>query len=70
MSEPLDARPARKDLTDREVAKLLGAVVSGLLEMSDAKSVRNAVRWWANSDKAWEMLQFVQGEIAKEMEIE
>ena len=49
----LSVQPSRTDLTDRECARLLGAVLSGLCLMADKQSVRDAVRWWAESDEAW-----------------
>jgi len=56
----LDSRPARTDLTDRECTKFLGAVLSGLLQMTDITTLRDAVRWWAEQDKAWEVLDLIQ----------
>ena len=52
----LDTKPARTDLTDRECAKLLGAVIAGLCQMAPSEAVRAAVRWWAETDAAWEMV--------------
>lgn len=56
MKRPLASMPARSDLSDREVAKVLGGFVTGMLAISDVDSVRNAVRWWAETDAAWEHL--------------
>ena len=47
--------PARRDLTLRECTKLLGAVIGGLLQLSELETVRDAVRWWAEKDEAWEI---------------
>jgi hypothetical protein len=55
----LDPRPARKDLTSREIAKLLGGNLGSLLQMAKPSDVRDAVRWWAQvSDEEWQF--FVQ----------
>lgn len=48
----LDPRDTR-ELTNRECAKLLGGTIGALCEMSDAQTVRDAVRWWAEKDEAW-----------------
>ena len=58
----LDPRPAR-ELTDRECGKILGAVLGGLITMSNTKTVRAAVRWWADNDLAWEVMQANQDKI-------
>lgn len=52
--KPLDTRPRRNDLTDRECASILGGVIGTLAGMADREAVRNAVRWWAETDQAWE----------------
>lgn len=44
----LDTREARKDLTDRECAKLLGGTIGSLAQMADVKDIRRAVSWWAS----------------------
>lgn len=49
----LDPRPARL-LTSRECAKLLGGMVGGLVGTATIEDVRTAVRWWAETDAAWE----------------
>lgn len=54
----LDERPARKNLTSREAAKLLGATLGGLLEVSDRQTVQTALKWWAEQgDEAWDYLE-------------
>lgn len=53
---------ARDDLTDREIAKILGGLVGSLVQMAEVEDVRNAFRWWAQSDEAWTM--FYQAESA------
>lgn len=55
----LDERPARTDLTSREVARLLGGFVGALCDMSSAETVREAMRWWAETDAAWNFVQVV-----------
>jgi hypothetical protein len=65
----LDSRPAR-DLTDRECSKILGALIGGLMTMTTGKTVRDAIRWWADNDKAWEVMERNQGsaiDLAKEL---
>lgn len=48
----LDPHESRQ-LTDRECAKILGGTVGALLDMAPPSAVRNAVRWWAETDEAW-----------------
>lgn len=50
----LDPRPTRADMTDRECAKLLGAVIGGLIAQSDIATVRRAVDWWSQNQSAWD----------------
>lgn len=50
----LDPREARADLTSRECAKLIGALVGGLVEMANPEDVRTALRWWCEYDAPWE----------------
>lgn len=52
----LDTQAARTDLTDRECAKILGGLLGSLIQMAPAETVRQAVRWWAESDEAWTWL--------------
>ncbi len=51
MSLPQSA--IKRDLTDRECAKLIGGLVATLVQMSSPTVVRRAVRWWAREDGAW-----------------
>lgn len=44
----LNGLPARP-LTDRECSKILGAIIGGLMEFSNAENVRRAVFWWAQN---------------------
>lgn len=50
----LDPRPVRLDLTSRECARILGGVIGCLATMASEAAVRDAVRWWAGADEAWE----------------
>lgn len=53
----LNPEPARA-LTVREVAKVLGALIGGLsAAWTDPDVVRDAVRWWADTDAAWEQIK-------------
>lgn len=56
MAKPLDSRPARRDLTNRECTILLGSFLGGLSEMAKPETVREACRWWADTDVAWQAL--------------
>ncbi len=59
----LDERPARKVLTSREAAKLLGANLGGLLELADRETVRTALKWWSEQgDEAWDYLENLMNE--------
>jgi hypothetical protein len=48
----LDPRPARA-LTSREIAKVLGGTIGGLLGFCAEEDVRSAVRWLSDSDAFW-----------------
>jgi hypothetical protein len=61
--KPLSNKPCRKDLTDRECSSILGGVIGGLASMTDLEKIRNAVRWWAESDDAWLLLKSQQSAI-------
>lgn len=39
----------------REAASVLGMVIGGLLPFMKLEDVRDAVRWWAETDEVWEM---------------
>jgi len=49
----LDPRPYRQDLTDRECAKLLGAVIGGLCESAGVDTVKRAIDWWSQNESCW-----------------
>jgi len=60
----LDPRPARTDLTDRECARIIGGLLGSLLGIaSDTDTVRRAVKWWAETDTAWQALDFNQKQL-------
>lgn len=54
---PLSTDPARTDLTDRECAKIIGSLIGGLAQMATIEDVRAAIRWWAECDEGWQMMQ-------------
>lgn len=57
----LDERESRKDLTDREVTAILGGLIGGLVKLvPDVETLRRAVRWWAETDDAWEGIRSIQ----------
>lgn len=62
----LSSVEARTDLTDRECCKIIGGVLGSLNLMTDLESLRSAVRWWANTDEAWEGLE-VQRRIIEDL---
>jgi hypothetical protein len=53
----LDTRPVRTDLTDRECSRIIGGLLGCLSTMTDIETLRNAVRWWAETDIAWQGLR-------------
>jgi len=55
----LDPRPMRKDLTSRECASLIGALLGSLVTFADLAEVRAAVLWWAERDDAWDALDLL-----------
>jgi hypothetical protein len=57
LKKPLSKETCRTDLTDRECASVLGGVIGTLASMSDIATLRNAVRWWAETDEAWRSVQ-------------
>lgn len=65
----LDPFAAREDMTDRECAKILGSLISGLTLMTpDIATVRRAVEWWASSisEPAWRQME-AHAQQAKEL---
>lgn len=52
----LSDEPVRTDLTDRECAKIIGGIIGSLTQVADAAAVRQAVRWWADTDEAWHLI--------------
>lgn len=57
---PLDKRPARKNLTSREIAKILGGLLGALLGMAALEDLQNAVGWWHDTPEAWQGLKKAQ----------
>jgi hypothetical protein len=55
MTKRLDPKPARTDLTDRECTKIIGGILGALCQMTDIETLRNAVKWWAETDELWGM---------------
>lgn len=49
----LSSLEARTDLTDRELAKIIGGLLGSLCMLADPCDLRNAVRWWAETDELW-----------------
>jgi hypothetical protein len=46
------------NLSSRECAKLIGALLGGLVQQCDnVETVRDAIRWWAETTSAWEVLE-------------
>jgi hypothetical protein len=60
----LDPRTAR-ELTDRECSKIIGGMIGGLMTMARSETVRAAMRWWVDSDEAWQAMEG-QLKVAKE----
>lgn len=48
----------RTDLTDREIANILGGLIGCLprLAKDGVQTVRAAVKWWAENDEVWEIM--------------
>jgi hypothetical protein len=63
MKKPLSTEASRTDMTDRECAAILGSIIGGLAHLSDVATVRNAVRWWAETDEAWQHIAGVQAAV-------
>jgi hypothetical protein len=53
----LDTRAARTDLTTRECSKIVGSLVGGLLQMTDPKTLRDALRWFVETDDFWVLME-------------
>ena len=65
MAKRLSTKPAREDLTDRELTKIIGSLIGGLAQMTTVDELRNAVRWWADNDDAWQLID-AQAKAVKE----
>lgn len=51
----LDSRPTRTDLTDRECAKLIGGILTALVQMADVETIRRATRFLVEQEGLWQM---------------
>jgi hypothetical protein len=56
----LSSVEARADLTNREVAKLIGSVLGGLVQMAEVRTVQEALRWWLENPLAWAQLEEIK----------
>jgi glycosyltransferase involved in cell wall biosynthesis len=68
LKKPLTTKARRTDLTDRELASILGGLIGGLCDSADIDDIRNAVRWWAETDEAWEEFKSMR-QMMKELSI-
>ena len=55
----------KEPLSKRDCASILGSLISGLVYNSDVGTVRDAVSWWAENEKAWQALALQPGEEGK-----
>lgn len=57
----LNQNACRRDLTDREVAGIIGSLIGGLMIQTvngDSNAVRKAIEWWANQpDALWDQMK-------------
>ena len=67
--DTLDTEPARP-LTKRECAKLLGGTIGTLVDMAPVEVVHAAVKWWAETNAAWEFFADSEVDIGDEDEID
>lgn len=54
--KPKLSSEAIRPFTSRECSRILGSIIGGLTQFTPIENVRDAVRWWAETDKAWEAL--------------
>lgn len=54
-----------RNLTDRECAKIIGALLGSLCSMADPEDVRRAIEYW-NSDESWEKFNAISVRREKE----
>jgi hypothetical protein len=54
---PLDTRPARKDLTDRECATLIGGLIGSLAQVAPIENIRRALQWWLEHEQPWREIE-------------
>ncbi len=65
VDEPVELDPeAARELTDRELAKVLSGLVFGLCSFCDVEAVRRAVRWVAEKDEAWELAVMMSSSVS------
>lgn len=66
MAQPLSEKPARVDLTDRECARIIGGLLGSLAGVAESiDALRNAVRWWADTDQVWTTFEKIEEENRK-----
>ncbi len=58
----LSEAAAREDLTSRECAKLLGGLIGALTQMAPPEAVRDAMRFWVETEECWTALQQNRGQ--------
>ena len=56
----LSPKPRRTDFTDREFCNIIGGLLGGLIHAGEIDDLRNAVRWWAETDEAWKSLEITK----------
>lgn len=56
----LDERAARNDLTDREVAKIICGNLYALVDLSDIKTIKRAVKWIVEHDEVWQHMETIK----------
>lgn len=54
-------------LTVKDCKRLIGSLIGGLTTLADASDVREAIKWWAESDKVWELVNYIPEQTEKAM---
>lgn len=54
------AAPKAAPLDENKVILLLGSVLAGLAHVARLPDIRSAMRWWAETDQAWEDLEQIR----------
>lgn len=57
----LNTQAARRDLTDRKCANIIGGLIGSLCTMANPEQVKAAVKWWAETNAAWELFKVAGG---------